>query len=332
MKPLFPYKTIFGDVRVSVPEIKIDGVSISNRVDVDQRVVDLRRVERGDWESASLSIVASATASEIEEATNPVCVLVMNCGTTNTRVSTLLVPDETNVGRWTGEITLERQYWYAEAQIRCGVVATVEGEDHRLIRWGDAWTVSFDDLPNRPVNGAIKITWVDFSDPGYDRQYLRHHTDHYVYLSLDQDEPQIFLNSGFDGLEQLLADRRRARADKALHDQTRAAIADKTWAALFNTALAAVEQDESSGEPVWPDVSWQRAVLEALLPRMYPDKSTEDALQEAWVSRNTPDSPGTLQEHLALATSEQSKANRLLRDGIRAMSFETTNNDTETNE
>jgi hypothetical protein len=289
-------------------------------------------VEREDWESASISIVATATAAEIEESANPVCVVVMNCGTTNTRVSTILTSDETNVGRWTGEIMLERPYWYAEAQIRCGVVATVEGEDHRLIRWGDMWTVSFDDLPNRPVNGAIKITWVDFRDPGDDRQYLRHHIEHYVYLSLDQDEPQIFLNRGFDGLEQLLADRRRQRADKALHDQARAAIADKTWAALFNTALAAVETDETSGEPAWPDVEWQRAVLEALLPRMYPDKGPEEALHEAWDSRNTPDSPGTLQEHVAWATAEQSKANRLLRDGIRAMSFDSTTSDMETNE
>jgi hypothetical protein len=323
MKPLFPYKTLFGDVRVSVPEIKIDGVTVDHRVDLDQRVIDLRRVER-DWETATISLVVNATGSEIAETDDPVCVAVINCGPTNTRVSTMLKPDEYNVGRWTGDVTLDRPYWYAQATIRCGIVATVDGRGNRLIGWGANWTLSFDDLPNRPVNGAIKITWVDFNDPGDDKQYLQHHTENYMYLSLDQDEPQIFLNSGFDGLEQLLADRRRRAADKALHDEVRASIADKTWGALFNTALAAVKPDDDTGEPGWPDVAWQRGVLEALLPRMYPDKAPDEALLEAWTSRSTSDSPGTLQEHLALATAVQSKANRLLRDGIRAMSYDVT--------
>lgn len=332
MKPLFPYKTLFGDVRVSVDQVRIGGVVVEGRVDVDERVIDLRRVEDSDWEAATISIVVTATASEIRESTNPLCVAIVNCGPTNTRVSAILDGDKANLGRWTGELVLERPYWYAQAEIRCGVVATVEGQDHRLIGWGDQWTISFDDLPNRPINGAIKITWVDFKDPGEDKRYLRNHSNHYVYLSLDQDEPQIFLNRGFDGLEQLLVDRRRRGADKALHDEVRASIADKTWVALFNSALTAAGVDEESGEPVWPDVAWQRSVLEALLPRMYPDKAADDALMEAWVSRNATDTPGTLQEHLALATLEHSKANRLLRDGIRAVAGEPARDEQETNE
>jgi hypothetical protein len=317
---------------MSVSDIKIDGVSISNRVGVDERVVDLRRVEKTDWDTASISIVVNATASEISAATEPACVAVINCGLTNTRVATILEPDPENLGRWTGEVRLSRPYWYAAAALRCGVLATVEGRDNRMIGWGETWTVSFDDLPKRPVNGAITIAWVDFNDPGADKEYLRQYRENYMYLSLDPDEPQLFLNRGFDGLEQLLADRRRRASDKALHDGTRAAIADKTWTALFNTALSAVEPDESTGEPGWPDVQWQRAVLESLLPRMYPDKSLDEALGEAWTSRNQTDSPGTLQEHLALATAVQSKANRLLRDGIRAMSADRGSDDQEVGE
>jgi hypothetical protein len=320
VRPLFPYKTLFGDVKVSVTEITIDGVVIPNRIDIDQRVVDLRRVERADWETASISVVVSATATEISETESPICVAVLNCGPTNSRTSAVLEEDPENTGRWVGELHLERHYWYSQAQVRCGIVATVDEQDNRVIGWGDTWTISFDDLPNRPVHGAIKITWVDFRDPGQDKQYLRHHTENYLYLSLDQDEPQIFLNRGFDGFEQVLVDRRRRGADRALHDQTRAAIADKTWAALFNTALGAVEQDDTTGEPLWPDVDWQRAVLETLLPRMYPEKTLDEALQGAWAARNASDSPGILQERLALAATVQSKANRLLRDGIRAMS------------
>ena len=332
MKTLFPYQTLFGDVTASVHQVTIENERVNDRIEVDQRMVDLKRVERKDWETATISIVVRATAAEIAQANDPVCVAVLNCGPTNNRVSALLAPDPTNTGVWRGDLQLDRPYWYSQAILRCGVVASVEGQSNRIIGWADTWTISFDDLPNWPINGAIKITWVDFNFPDEDKKYLRRHAENYMYLSLDQDEPQVFLNKGFDGLEQLLTDRKRRAADRALNDQTRAAIADKTWTALFNTALSAVEELteydpktgelRKTGEPQWPDTNWQRTVLEALLPDMYPDKDSDEALKEAWSDRNTPDSPGTLQEHLAVATTVQSKANRLLRDSIRAMSNE----------
>ena len=154
------------------------------------------------------------------------------------------------------------------------------------------WTILYDDLPNRPINGAIKITWVDFDDPGDDKRFLKEHRANYFYLSIDPDEPQIFLNRSFDGLEPLLADRRRRGLDKALHDQTRASIADKTWSALFNAAFDAVEVDVDTGEPEWPSVDWQRNVLESLLSRMFPQQSGKQALDEACTARHASDNPG----------------------------------------
>ncbi|MCO8127274.1 hypothetical protein NHL50_08640 [Acidimicrobiia bacterium EGI L10123] len=322
MKALFPYPTLFGDVTLSVTEVAIDDEPVAGRVDVDRRVVNLYGIDRAEWETARVSVVVSAPANEIEDADAPQCVAVTNCGPSNQRVSSILAPDGGTTGRWAGEILLEREYWYAHAELRAGVVATVDGAGHRVVGNSDTWTVMFDDLPNRPVNGAIKITWVDFSDPGDDKQYLQKHSDNYVYLSIDPEEPQLFLNRSFDGLEQLLADRRRRHLDRALHDQTRASIADKTWSALFNAAIESVEVDEETGEPTWPSVEWQRTVLEALLVRMYPDKAPEEALGNAWTARNTRDNPGTLQELLAPAAAVQARAPRLLRDGIRIIANE----------
>ena len=316
MKALFPYPTLFGDVTVTIGDITVDDETVAGRVDVDQRTVSFHGLARAEWETARIPVVVSAPPTEVADAKDVICIAVVNCGPTNTRISVLLTEDSTSPGRWNGNLELDRDYWYSRAELRCAVVASVEGTANRRIGEAAVWTLQFDDLPNRPVNGAIKITWVDFNDPG-DKPWLKRYADNYVYLSIDSDEPQLFLNRGFDGLEQLLADRRRRHLDRALHDQTRASIAQATWTSLFNAAIGSVEVDEETGEPNWPTGEWQRAVLEALLARMYLDKSAIEALRDAWSARSTPEGSGTLQALLGPAAATQVKAPRLLREGIR---------------
>lgn len=333
MKALFPYRTLFGDVTADIVEIAIDDVGVSGRVDIDERRIALQGVGRASWDTVRLTVSVAGPAGELAEADNAVAVAVANCGPSNTRVSTVLEPDGATPGRWTGELSLDRHLWFGQAELRCGIVATVDGEDNRIIGWADTWTIGFDDLPNRPViGGAIKITWLDFNNPGDDRTHLRRHTDKYLYLSIDPHEPQLFLNRGFDGLEALLVDRPNRRgADRALHDQTRASIADKTWSALFNTAIDSVEVD-GDNNPEWPEIPWQQVVLRSLLDQMYRDQSPDTALANAYEARRSPDAAGSLQERLAPAASAQARAPRLLRDGIRRLSHELATNDEETDQ
>ena len=326
MKALFPYKTLFGDVTLDVEEVRIDREPVTDLVDLDERSIDLHGLERAQWDFASISLVVRAPPAEIGNAIDANCVAVANCGPTNNRVSVELTEDPDTPGQWRGELVIERMYWYAQAQLRAFVVATVDGTRNRIIGASAAWSLRLDDLPDRPVKGAISITWVDFGDPPDDKGFLRKHHQNYAYLSIDPDEPRLFLNQSFEGLEQLLADRRRQGLDKALHDQTRAAIADKVWSALFNTAIATVESDPDTDEAVWPSVDWQRNVLEALLPRMYPDRAIEQALADAWAANSASDSPGTLQELLAPAAAMQVRGPRLLRDGIRDIALDAETN------
>ncbi|MDE0613145.1 MAG: hypothetical protein OXI32_01890 [bacterium] len=315
MKALFPYETLFGDVTLEVAEVRIDDEIVADQIEVDSCTVDLRHIERADWKSAEISVVAHAPPAEIIVARDVMCVAVVNCTSTNHRIFLTLTPNSNSPGHWEGNISIEREFWYSHAQLRACVTATVDSISHRLIGTSETWTLRYDDLPYRPVNGAIKVTWVDFSEPE-EKQYLRHHRENYMYLSLDPEEPQLFLNRTFEGLEQLLADRGRRGHDRALHDQTRASIADKTWSALFNAAINAVEADEETGVLDWPPIEWQCSVLKALLARMYPDKSADDALREAWLARMSPELPGMLQEHLSPAAAMQARAPRLLRESI----------------
>ncbi|MEZ5343758.1 MAG: hypothetical protein R2706_20685 [Acidimicrobiales bacterium] len=320
MKTLFPYKTLFGDVAVMIEEVAIDDTLVRDRVDHDQRTIDLHGIEREEWESARITLSMTGPPSEISEVDNPAAVILANCGPSNHRASATLRSDPDSAGRWIGELIFERPFWYAHAELRGGVVAKVDGEDNRIIGWANPWTIRFDDLPDRPVNGAIKISWIDFKNPGSDHAFLERYVDQYVYLSIDPDEPQLYLNRAFDGLVQLLEKRRPRRVERALHDQTRASIAEMAWTSLFDAAMNAIEINEDTGEPAWPSSDWQRTVLENLFGHMYPDKSTDEALRDAWTARTTPESAGVLQEVLAPAVAIQARAPSLLRGGIRSIS------------
>lgn len=318
MKALFPYQTLVGDVTLAVEHIRIDDKVAQHTVQLDERTIDLRDLEETDWEVAVITLVAKAPPSEIADRSETKCVALAECGYANNRVSALLTEDPSIRGLWKGHLELERAYWYAAAELRVHITGTVGGVSDRIIGSSELWWIQFNDLADRPINGAIKITWVDFGDPDDDRAFLRKHQDNYAYLSIDPDEPQLLLNRGFAGLEQLLADRRRRGLEKALHDQTRTSIADKTWFALFNAALAAVESNDDASMPEWPTVDWQRKVLESLLARMYPEKDPEEALVEVWASYRSPDTSATVQEQVGPASNAHVRAPRLLREGIRS--------------
>ena len=51
--------------------------------------------------------------------------------------------------------------------------------------------------------------------------------------------------------------------------------------ALFQTAAVRISKLEQDGEYEWPDVQWQKNVLQQLLPHIYPNQVVEAALQEA---------------------------------------------------
>ena len=101
------------------------------------------------------------------------------------------------------------------------------------------------------MHGSIAVQWVDFANDA--ERGLKSFKDDPHHLRLDPDAPVLYLNSGFDGLEALLGDRkRRPRAEQAMHDSTRVNIASDAWQAMFVTALDAVEVDPETGMPEWP--------------------------------------------------------------------------------
>ncbi|MFK5633351.1 hypothetical protein [Ornithinimicrobium sp. LYQ103] len=318
MIAIFPYETLIGDVRVSVDSVVIDGKPLStNYIDPDFPEVAFRDLDADHWDEARIDITVTAPAAELAGHSNwvdPKAATQIFCSHTNTRRVLTLTPDLHTPGRWHGTVALTRDEWYGRATLRALVTATVDGVAHRVVGSSDSWTLSFDDLPPSPVHGSIAVQWVDFANDA--ERGLKKFSEDPHHLRLDPDAPVLYLNSGFQGLEALLGDRRRRpRPEQAMHDSTRVGIANDAWQAMFVNALDAVEIPDD-GQPEWPAEEWKTVVLKTLFPRIYENLGPDDALIEAVQARRSGEGSGDLLERLLPAAAKQVGASRLLRRGI----------------
>jgi hypothetical protein len=327
MKALFPYPTLFGDITSGVSRITVDGEPLSlDRLDPTRRQIDLAELERLGWRTAALTVDVRGPGAEIEqlaaEDRHPIATVVVHCGPTNARRTIGLSPNADEPGRWTGRLDLDRADWFGRISLRSVVTATVEGIPGRIVGEGDEWTIALDDLPRPPVTGALTVKWEEFATPTDDSlSFLRAYEQEPLFLRLDPDAPILYLNKGFDGLFHLLQDRRRRPSgEHALHDETRGSIAAEVWFSLFNASLQSIERvnDEDNEERSWdwPAAEWQKTVLELILDRMYPEKTSEDALHEVVTALDEPEGGTTVQQLALPAIATHSGATRLLRQAI----------------
>lgn len=318
MIAIYPYDSLVGDVRLTVTKVAIDGKALPTAyINPDIPEIAFRDLDTDDWDEAAIDVVVTAPAGEITTTTaweDPQALVQVLCHYSNTRLAVPLKADPDTPARWTGTVKLDRDACYGRATLRAVVPATVDGVPHRVIGGSEAWALSFDDLPPSPVHGSIAVQWIKFAD---DKSLgLADYKEDPHHLRLDPEAPALYLNSGFEGLEPLLGDRRRREpAELAMHDSTRVNIAGDAWTAMFVTALDAVETNDD-GMPEWPAEEWRIVVLKTLFPRIYPDLGPEDALIEATAARRSGDGSGELLERLLPAAARQVGTSTLLRRGI----------------
>ena len=130
---------------------------------------------------------------------------------------------------------------------------------------------------------------------GIERQFHDRDTDirrmpaqNLLYADLEgMPVPKIYLNKGFDGLAALFVEKPRpAGARLALHEAERISMAKGVWLALFQVALAAVNEPAENEEPEWPD-GWQGEVLKKMLARVHPDLDASARLSKAIEERRS---------------------------------------------
>ncbi|MEV0401942.1 hypothetical protein [Actinoallomurus sp. NPDC050550] len=313
MRRIVPYPVLVGEVALEVREARLDDVSLPySMISGAQRVVALHEVERSDWETARLSVRLTTPRHELDAGpwSDVSCIAMLSERRTNVRTSTPLREEEP--GTWAGEIIVHRDLHVARAELSAQVVGSVDGVTGRLIgSTPDSWTV---DLQARsPVrHKSITTVWADFGDQGNPHLHS-FRTDPWT-VEVVGDEPVLYLNLGFEGLEALLQGTRLT--DRPARAAIAAQIATDVWTALFNAAAYAIEVD--GDRPEWPG-GWRETTLRRMLPDVFSDRSPDDAILEIAARRRTGDGGGELQPRVLHAAAKQAQLSRNLGGFIRTV-------------
>ncbi|MFI6451921.1 hypothetical protein ACIBF6_10225 [Streptosporangium amethystogenes] len=309
MKTLFPYRTLLGEISLEVKEARLDGRLLPlTMISAVERVVALHQIERDDWERARV-VFRMRTPEELtkpDEWADVACVAVLAEKKTNLRIVTPLKrqPD----GSWIGVVELHRDWHAGQAEVEGLVAATVDGVAGRVIaRTERNWTVDLRaHTPTRKK--TVKTLWVDFASD--DNPYLNPYRMDPWAVEAAGDEPVVYLNSGFEGLQFVLES--NMRADRAVQDTIAGQIAVDCWTALFNTAAYAISTEDD--QPQWPG-GWHESVLRRMLPDVFPDRSPDDALSEIFERRSV----GELQTQVLHAAIKQARTPKSLGIFIRTL-------------
>jgi len=279
---LFPYKTLEVEPSLHLSSPTVDGAAeaLLSR----EGRVSLHELPPG-WKQARLQARATIPPDALEAigARDFRAVLTVHCGPTNLRAVTALEAGD-GAGNWVGAVELPHVHLYDRAEIYVTVTGSIDGIDNRWLARSKPWSV--DVRPPREIEiagGQIPCRWRDFTetpegeapiDPAF------HGEISFVDLNAFGG-PVIYLNEGIEGLRRLLDQRPgRPRLAKSVRETMLDLIAQPALVAMANSALVAAAGD-GSGEIDWPGESWQRGVLESLLPVMYPDRDPDAALETA---------------------------------------------------
>ena len=288
-----------------------------------QRALSLWKRDDIEWNTVRFEIEIVAPQKEIEklgkERADLSVVVSAQCVATNLRQAVIASPSPLDESMWSCSLELDRRNMRGPVSLQAHLAGTVSGQAHRYLASADEWMLYFEQAASPTPRGALPIQWVDF---GADDApvFLKKFVNEPMYADLEGTPlPKIYLNKGFEGLAALFVEKPRPMGARlALHEAERIGMAKGIWLALFQIALAAVEEPEEGEEPDWPD-GWQGEVLKKMLARVHPELDPAGRLDKAIQERR---SDGARQfESLVLAAVSQDliKERKGLRTSLMAL-------------
>ncbi len=285
---MFPYDTLSGGdpPTLTISALRLDGATRAHLINKEESAVHLYE-DPQLWHRAALDLELTGDPAVVREFENEhgriSAVVVANCLPTNTRQPLQLTRSDVDPGRWSGTLELDRDNIRGRVAVVTTLTATVSAVPHRPVCLAPGWTVYADEPESLLLKGTLRVRWENFKNPdtALPARDFPNSTHMVVFAGA---MPQLWLNSGFDGLRPLLSDRkdRRDIADKGLHDFQRTGIARGVWMALIADALAGVRLDaaeDGADEPDWPETPWQAEILRLVLPEVAPGKSDRELLR-----------------------------------------------------
>lgn len=320
---LFPYPVLTTEPVLRLSQPTIDGQPA--QLLAHEHRVDLSSAPDG-WREGRVSARVQTPIEELAQlgVRQHEVVLTLHCKDTNIRNVVALEPSGgQDSGQWTGSIDLPRSLLHDRATLYATVAGTVAEVPHRWL--GRSREIAVDLLPPRipeVTGGQIRVVWRDFRTTEENQTPIDpslHEEMSFVDMSLDEG-PVLYLNDAVAGLRRLLDVRSgRTPVERAVRDTALDLIAAPAMVAMANVALAAASPPEDGGEAEWPSVQWQRAVLESLMPLMYPDREPEAALTVATRALTDEGEARDVQTRLLGAASRLVKATQHVRGVIKTL-------------
>lgn len=318
MNRYFPYPTLSVPLPLKVEGQLVDGAKPPYDMLAARHSIDISGLQ-SSWRRVTFWIgVDLPELREGPDVSDARVVLSLNCPATNLRIGVLMKPG-VRQGSYTAELEIEAGTLAKKATLRAIVSGSVEGVPQRYFGESEVWNVWISP-PEVPLfSGDLIVKWVAFAgdtcpatiDPAFRSQAY--------YIDITQDPPVVYLNESLPDLRRLFDDYpRRNAVERALRDSHFHSIASSGWLAMFNASLAGIERTDD-GNVDWPDVEWQRQVLRTVLPKVYPDLSSDDAVQAALEDAGSADGSRLLQARAMAAISGLLGGAGLLRNSIKAL-------------
>ena len=293
---LYPYATLVdGEPVLTVAAVRLDDTSRPQFIKKEDSTIHIYEDPKR-WKKAEIDLeltCSSGPIQEFEDSHGPLSpILVAHCLSTNVRQQLLLTRSEVELGRWSGTLELDRDSVSDRIFLESTFAATIDGIPNRPVATTPRWTIYADEPRSLSLKGNLKVRWLDFKkteeSPAKEFPKCTH------VVAFNSGVPELWLNSGFEGLEPLLKDRKDRRgAEKGVHDVLRTGIARSVWLTLIADALSAVREESAANEtmPDWPEKPWQAEVLKLVLYDVAPGKSEIELLSMA--SKEWRESPGS---------------------------------------
>jgi hypothetical protein len=329
---LFPYDTLSGGEppSLTISGVRLDAATCSHLVNKETSGVPLYGPELKPWTRLELDLELTGDPAVVREYENAhgriSAITVANCLPTNLRQPLDLTRSDVDPGRWSGTLELDRDNLRGRVALVTTLTGTVNGVRHRPVAFASGWTIYVDEPESLRLKGTLDVKWKNFRET--DDQPAKDFPNSTHVVAFTGGVPELWLNSGFEGLEALLKDRKDRRgADKGLHDFQRTGIARSVWMALVADAVAAVRAESAEddiAEPDWPEAPWQTEILKQVLPAIAPGKSERELLRLAAAEWRNHPGAAEFFSRAEVVVGDFVKANELLRRFVQSYRGEET--------
>lgn len=318
MNRFFPYPTLPSSLPLVADTQTVDGGHPPVDLLAARRNIDLSGLA-SNWRRTSIRMRLELPASMLgDDVKDPRVLLSVNCPSTNLRYA---VPMATGprLGTYVAELEIEAGALARRATLRAIVSATIGDVPNRYYGESETWNIWLT-APEVPMlTGDLEVKWANFGTDECPATIDQSFRTQAYYVDVTADPPVIYLNDGIADLRRLFDDvPHRDAAERVLREAHFMTIASAGWLAMFNASLGAAQAGQD-GSIAWPAVEWQRQVLLALLPKIYPDLTSDDALGRAYEDDGDDGGARLLQSRAMAAIYGQLHGTQKLKRSIQAM-------------